>query len=244
MSSVTFVAMTWNRGGQRVSNLLASVLIHQYLPAAECIIVDTSNDQAIAQDIARTCRKFDRAKLIQRPQDTFRKSWALNVGVQAAAPTSRWVATTDIDFIFGRNMTELILQVPANKRALLTVQPMRLPEGADLSEPFGLEQWDDLCMTATWWGPSGGPGALQCGELGWWYRVRGYDERFTGGLGGPDTDLLMRAKRDSIAVVRFPFDTSRAIHQWHAESPMKHTTNYLMLADPPVVANPDGWGDL
>jgi len=245
MTSVSFVAMTWNRGGSRVEYLLSSLLRHQVIPAAECIIVDTSNDPAIAKDIAHTCRAFDRAKLIQRPQDTFRKSWALNVGIQAAFPSSRWVAVTDIDFMFGRSLTELILRAPSTLRAMLTVQPMRLPKDADLSDPWEMRKWDKLCMTATWWGPSGGPGALQCAERGWWYGVRGYDERFTGGLGGPDTDVLMRAKRDSsVFVVCFPFGTSRALHQWHEPSPLKGTTNHLLLTDPPAVANPDGWGDL
>jgi len=227
-----------------VENLLASLLVHQVIPAAEFVIVDTSNDPAVAKDIARTCRRFDRARLIQRPQDTLRKSWALNIGIQAAASASRWVAVTDIDFMFGRHMTELILQLPATKRALLTVQPMRLPRDADLEAPFEKLAWEALCLSATWWGRSGGPGALQCAERGWWYRVHGYDERFTGGLGGPDSDLIERALKDSISVVRFPFENSMAIHQWHEPSPLKGLTSHLMDVSRSVVANPDGWGDL
>jgi len=234
--------MTWNRGGQRITNMLASLLWHQGQPADEVILVDTSDDDAIALDVARRARAFPDVRVIRRPRDGIYKSWALNVGIQATSPYSRWVATTDVDFMFGPRAIRTIHYTLARHPTLLIVQPFRLPESADVSEPF--EHWAELCMTGTWWGPSGGPGALQVLQRGKWFEIHGYDERFGGGLGGPDTDLLDRCVRAGARPVCLPFDVAQPLHQWHPVSPQKGKMVHLLRADAPLVANPDGWGDL
>lgn len=245
MGDLSVVVMTWNRGGQRVTNLLASLLRHQNTPAVEVVLVDTSNDENIAQDIACRVRAFQKARLVRRPREGIYKSWALNVGIQATSPYSRWVMTTDIDFMFGARLIETVRDTLAKRATLLLCQPMRLPKGADLSDPFSsTEQWVDLCLSSSWWGPSGGPGAVQVLQRGQWFKLRGYDERFADGLGGMDGNLMQRVASTGAHVICIPFDVGQPLHQWHERSPHKEKLNYLLDEDAPLIANPDGWGDL
>ena len=244
MAKLSIVTMTWNRGGQRITNLLASLLWHQNRPADEVVIVDTSDDDDIALDVARRARAFPDARLIRRPRDGIYKSWALNVGIQATSPYSRWVAATDVDFMFGPRLIETVHWTLDRKAALLIVQPLRLPQSADVSDPFEGDNWLALCMQGTWWGPTGGPGALQVLQRGKWFEIHGYGEQFGGGLGGPDTDLMDRCIRAGAQVICLPFDVAQALHQWHERSPHKGALVHLLDADAPLIANPGGWGDL
>lgn len=237
--STSFVVMTWNRGGQRVTNLLASLLLHQERPADEVVVVDTSNDAHIAQDVCRRTEAFADCTLIQAPRDGLYKSWALNVGIRATLPASQWVACTDIDLLFGPDLVETI-EIQMRHDRYLKAEPLRLPAGVDLTTVFA--DFEALCYRATWWGPSGGPGALQVAPRAWWFRVHGYDERYADGLGGMDDDVEFRAQRSGLAIGRIPFDTGRALHQWHPPSPLKDKLHHLWEPERSVTVNPDGWG--
>ena len=239
--TTSFVVMTWNRGGQRVTNLLASLLLHQTTPTAEVVLVDTSDVQCIAEDVCNRAEAFANCTLIQAPRDGLYKSWALNVGIRATLPSSRWLACTDVDFLFGPDLVETI-EIQMRPDRYLKAEPMRLPAGLDLSDPWG--DFDSLCYRATWWGPSGGPGTLQVAPRSWWFRVHGYDERYAAGLGGMDDDVEFRAQASGLSIGRIPFDTGRALHQWHPVSPYKDALAHLWNPKADVVANPDGWGQL
>jgi len=237
------VTMTWNRGGLRVANLLKSLLVYQRVPAAEVVVVDTSDDEQIARGVAAMCQAIRGARYVRRRRSSLHKPWALNVGIQAANPFSKVVAVTDIDFMFGPHMVETLLMVIDWQIFVRTV-PKRLCADDFELDPFTTENWARLCDTARPWGPSTGPGALQAAERGWWFKVRGYDERFAGGLGGMDTDMLQRALHDHMHVTTVPFDVSGALHQWHPQSPLKGATDHLLDHNAPAVANPEGWGEL
>jgi len=239
--ATSFVVMTWNRGGQRVTNLLASLLLHQTTPAAEVVLVGTSDNAHIAADVCQRAEAFADVTLIQRPRDALFKSWALNVGIRHTLPSSKWVACTDIDFVFGPDLVETI-EVQMRPDRYLKAEPMRLPAGIDLATIFA--DFDALCYRATWWGPSGGPGALQVAPRGWWFRVHGYDERYADGLGGMDDDVEFRAQHSGLSIGRIPFDTGRALHQWHPASALKDTLHHLWRGKADTTVNPDGWGRL
>jgi len=240
---VSFVVMTYNRGGVRVWNLLRSLLTYQTVPAAEVVVVDTSDSAQIAQGVAAACGEMREARYVRRRRDGLFKSWALNVGIQRVDPYSKVVAVTDIDFMFGPHTVEMLLRLVNHQTVCHTI-PKRLGADALEVDPFTAERWAALCKAAQPWGESNGPGALQAAERGWWFHVRGYDERFERGLGGMDRDMLLRAARDGMRAVQLPFAVTNALHQWHPESPYKDALNHLVDEHGPVQANPDGWGEL
>ena len=237
------MVMTWNRGGQRVTNLLRSLLCYQMEPAHELVLVDTSDDPAIANDVARRARLFEHCRLIQAPQESLYKSWALNVGIKATHPGAEFVAATDIDFMFGSRMTHILRRTARAGRFVLA-QPLRLPKDANLSDPFSGENYRALAMKATWWGHTGGPGTLQCAARDWWFKVHGYDERYAEGLGGMDDDMLLRARRDGLRIERLTFEEAMPLHQWHEPTAFKGQLHGRVASGPGVVVNPDGWGEL
>lgn len=236
---ISVVIMTWNRAGQRATNLLSSLLLHQEEPVSEVVLVDTSNDPDVAQDIVLRTREFDRCKLVQMPRDNLYKSWAFNIGIKAAQ--SEYIATTDIDFMFGADMVKH-LKRRMGRNKLVLAEPMRLPKDADVADPFAKGRFSKLCREGRWWGKTGGPGTLQCAHHDWWFKVHGYDERYAEGLGGMDDDVIRRAKRDGMKIGRLPFEECRALHQWHPVSELKDYLSGVDFAKGDVVVNPDGWG--
>jgi hypothetical protein len=243
VNKISFVVMTWNRGGQRVTNLLQSLLCYQIEAAHEVVLVDTSDDAEIAKDVARRARIFEQCHLIHAPRASLHKSWALNVGIKATDPGAAFVAATDIDFMFGRHAVH-VLRRRARPGRFVLAQPLRLPRDADISDPFSSENYRALAMQATWWGYTGGPGTLQCAARDWWFKVHGYDERYAEGLGGMDDDMLLRARRDGLHIERLTFEEAMPLHQWHEPSPFKGQLHGRVASGPGVVANPDGWGEM
>lgn len=239
--SGSFVVMTWNRGGQRVTNLLTSLLVHQRHTPLEVVLVDTSDDPGVAADIVGRAADFDACHLIQAPRAHLYKSWALNVGIRATDEASRWVAVTDIDFMFGPHLVRILDDV-AGPGVFVMAEPLRLPKDADLTDPF--TDYDGLCKRGTWWGKTGGPGTLQCATRQWWFKARGYDERFEKGLGGMDDDVINRAKRDGLRIRRLTFEQAQALHQWHERTELKDRLQGLLRRNPPVTVNPGEWGQL
>lgn len=56
-------------------------------------------------------------------------------------------------------------------------------------------------------------GACQSASRDWFFKVRGYDERFTG-WGGNDTDMRYRAQKDGLKEIWIQGETI-LLHQWH-----------------------------
>lgn len=244
-STFSFVVMTWNRGGQRVTNCLHSLLNYQTDSPIEVVLVDTSNDASVATGVRERVAGFDCCKLIQIPRQHFYKGWALNVGIKATDPGADFVATTDIDFMFGKRLVYFLKQ-RMKSSVLMCAEPRRLPENADLSDPFSDDNFQKLAETATRWhssasGWGAGPGTIQCTARDWWFKVHGYDERYAKGLGEMDNDMVRRAKKDGLKIRRLKFSEVQPLHQWHAKSPLKRTF-HKPLKKMKVVANPNGWG--
>jgi len=240
-ASFSFVVMTWNRGGQRVTNCLYSLIEYQTEPAVEVVLVDTSNQDTIATDIRKRAITFDRCRFIQIPRNHLYKSWALNVAIKATDPDVDFVAAVDIDFMFGQQLVATLKEKMTPDHFLCT-EPRRLPEGADLSDPFSGDNFQALANMTTGWaryGPAKGP--LQCAARDWWFKVHGYDERYAKGLGEMDNDTVRRAQKDGLTFGRLTFEEVYPLHQWHPISPLKRTFT-KPLPNMRVMANPQGWG--
>jgi len=234
--TISFVTMTWNRSGQRITNLLASLLVYGTKVPSEVIIVDTSNEPWHAASVARSACPYG-ITVIHKPRGNLYKAWALNVGLLAAR--SDYIAVTDIDMMFGPHLVEA-LETRLERGAQFVMADVRgLPEsvaGMTLGHEWLVEQ------SEPW--PGDGRGTLQCAPAGWWYYIRGYDERFAEGLGGVEDDVFFRARQDNRRIEWIPFDEGQVLHQWHPKSPLKGKTLHLKdTGGQPVVRNERGWGE-
>jgi glycosyltransferase involved in cell wall biosynthesis len=235
--NLAFVVMTWNRGGWRVTNLLSSLVAQDEQPAG-IVLVDTSNDSSIAADVAARAADFD-CRLIQIPRDHLYKSWALNVGIKEAAEIAEYIACTDIDFMFGPRAVTAILAAVGEDRFVMA-EARRLPQEKPLAS--ALEAYSNGTAFELWGTDSLTPGTIQCAHRDWWYRVRGYDERFARGLTGMDGNMMDRAILDGLWLRRLPFGDVQAVHQWHPKSEYKSSLNHLRRQGVSIVANYQGWG--
>lgn len=232
--------MCWNRGGQRLYNLLASLLIYQRMRPAEIIVVDTSDDPKFINVNSVITGLFAPVQWIHYPRtiDQFSKTWALNVGIRQAG--SKYVAVTDADFVFGRTFVKVMMRYLREGRFVMS-EAYTLPSETDLSTLF--DNWQRTCANATPW-KGLAEGTLQSAPRAWWYRIRGYDERFKGGTGGEDSDLWSRATRSGIGVARIAYTQAQALHQWHPQSPLKARGNpkRLYSSEAPVICRQEKWG--
>lgn len=210
----------------------------------EVIVVDTSTDAKIVGQVAKVVHSYAKARLLYRRSKRFNKPWALNVGIKAASTTT-YIATTDMDFMFSRNFIQKVVNRLHKGNSFVMAEAHRLQPGTNLKTPF--KDWDKLCTQSTSWpGPTGGEGTIQAAHYEWWHKVRGYDERFKGGLGGMDTDLWLRAQKDGLTIRKILFSKAQALHQHHPRSRMKEKGcskiqwNVKRLK---VVRNPRGWGE-
>jgi len=233
----------YNRDGLRLGNLLSSLLVHQDVKPAEVIVVDTSDETTIVEMIQTTVGRFDAARLVHYRAPDFNLSRSYNVGIKTTSEGSRYVMTTDMDFVFSPNFVHEVLKRLEGDRSFVMTCAGMLEQNADLSNFH--ERWSQLKQQAR----SGvhydfnTPGACQAATRAWWFRIRGYDERFVDVLGNEDNDVWMRAKQDGLEVKWIRFAEAQALHQWHPVSPLKgRSTSHLFTGRPPVVKNEKGWG--
>jgi len=239
--------MIWNRDSARLERVLASLLKFQSIRPREVIVVDTSTVRKSALRIARTVSRYTYATLLHRVTPQFSMSWAFNFGIKAAHPESDIIAVVSADVMYGCGMTKAVLTRLSSQRGLVLATLRRLPPEADLTTPFFPENWQKLCNQATpWHVRGGGTGTIQAAHRDWWWKIRGYDEAYVGGLGGPDTDLVERAMKDGQPLLRIAWDEVQNLHQWHPVSPLKGVCKKLyasQVGNRPVVKNLDGWGE-
>jgi len=237
-ASISVVMMTHNRGGLRLRNTLDSLLCHQsYLPK-EVVVVDTSTDNDIANGNKGIVALYPNAYWVRKKRSVFSKSWALNYGIRSCTKCSTFLACMDVDVMLSSGFIKTAIDILRQSKAFLLVDTYLAPRNIDI-DPF--DNWPVLLRMCTKAKPRG-PGSFQACERRWWFNTHGYDERFSGGLGGMDDDIWVRAKKSGLNIVWIPSDKAQAVHQWHERSPLKGRTSHLFSHDPKVVVNPNGWG--
>jgi len=172
---------------------------------------------------------------LPRPQRTFNKSFALNIGIRKSK--QKYVLITDADFMFGIKLIECVMEELEKGDTLVLAEAGYLPD-VNVDEIY----WDRLCNMIKTPERRMSPGTIQAVSRSWMNRVRGYDERFHGGLGGMDDDMKVRAQKDGLRLVWLPFREVQCLHQWHERSDMKGRCSHLFDVDPEIVKNGDGWG--
>jgi len=233
--------MTWNRNGGRLRNILASLLVHQTVKPLEVVVVDTSSKTGIAERNEETVGKFEDVVYIARPSKIFNKCHALNIGIKTTRSEAEFVMCTDVDEMFSRTFLETALRLLKERDNIFLLSEVGfLKQDVSLRDPFLDGNWKQLCESIS--GRGWASGTIQATKRDWWFKVHGYDERFSGGLGHMDSDLGNRAHKDGLKTRCVRFVQAQALHQWHPKSRMKVTTQKYYSGANPVVANLNGWG--
>ena len=234
--SISAIAYTWNRNGDRVRHFLKS-LLWQTIPPSEIIFIDTSSDPAIRTSIAKTVSEFPQVRYVVYPTSELNAPLAYNFGIQLA--TSEFVAIANLDMLYSPNTFELVSShLARNPNLLVMTERGTLPEHTDLNR-----DWDELVSSVDRWWEHLDPGNLQVCRRDFLIEARGFDERWAGGLGGTDDNLRVRAAKAGIKPKWLHHNECQALHMYHPISPLKGTRSHLFTGDAEVKVNaPDQWG--
>lgn len=214
----------------------------QTLPI-QVLVVYTGTEPNLMKAVARICALYRPwCTLLVSPQETFRRAWALNVGIQCVPDQIPFVACVDVDFVFSANFCAVALELLQDNRSFVQCEPTSLPRR--FSMHLLAQQWDDLVPSlARWRKGELQPGAFQATLREWFFEAHGYDERYV--LDGMDNDLQFRAHMSGLITRWIPLERAQALHMWHEASSFKHTgENLIHETGRTVTANQNGWGNL
>jgi len=238
VAPISVITMIHNRDGDRLRRMVHSLRCQTVQPH-EIIIVDTSFGTDMAADIRNSLGEpyagLPQLIYIRIVKHVFNKSFALNVGIRKSK--QEYVLITDADFMFGSKLIECVMEELEKGDTFVLAEAGYLPD-IDIDEIY----WDKLCNMIKPPERRMSPGTIQAVSRSWMSDVRGYDERFHGGLGGMDDDMKIRAHKDGLRLVWLSFAEVQCIHQWHEVSDMKGKCSYLFETGPSIVKNLDGWG--
>ena len=238
VAPISVITMIYNRDGDRLRRMIRSLRCQTIQPY-DIIIIDASYGEDAASNIRNSIGEswsgLPQLRYSPRPQYTFNKSFALNIGIKKSK--QKYVLITDADFMFGARLIERVMQELERGNTLVLAEAGYLP---DIS--LDSMNWAKLCAKVSKPARKMSPGAIQAVSRKWMNRVRGYDEKFHGGLGGMDDDMKVRAQKNGLRLVWLAFDEVQCIHQWHRVSDMKGKCSHLFSTNPPVVKNLDRWG--
>jgi len=235
-----------NRSGVRLLNCLGSLRWQDVDTDHEIIISDFGSDLPHSQSIDQVAEELDVRIVRTATDETWNRSRALNIGIQAAA--GDYVFCTDADMIFQPNFVSTLLAThrEASKDVMIHCRCHDLPEDVPEKE-WAARDFEELRSQATVRAVRG-TGACQSATREFFERVRGYDEKFKY-WGAEDVDMTARAERFGLDI-HWVSNATSMLHQWHPT--MKHDRRLLWrvnrwryrLTKHIIVKNRSGWGTL
>ena len=217
----TIVIPIRDRYGARLRNCLRSIKL-QTVEEVEIIIADFGSDKDKHQQLKKTAEPFDCTIYYYPERPIWSFSVASNLGIRRSqAP---FVATLDVDCILDRNAVEQTLQrFEQSKEILVVSRVCHCPQDLDIGSIELPRDYGNLkaqcCPPRKW-----GIGGFMCASRKWWFKVRGYDERFKK-WGGADDDVAKRARLDKLRIERLSDVRGCNIyHQWHEKSYPRRTS--------------------
>ena len=229
---ITVVAMVHQRHDWRIEQFIRSLQRQSALPF-EVIIVDTSPGEADQMASKQMCRSVTH---ISVPTTKLNKSLALNIGLRTVR--SRYTMFTDIDILFHPEFIYTLEKMfEAVPEAFVQAITGYLPLVCET------EDWDKMLVLVKQYGKEVShrfsPGACQAAQTQSFLNIHGYDERFSC-LGGMDDDLMVRIRKAGLE--NLWIDNLMTVHQWHEKSAFSGMDSHLFSANPPFIANGEGWG--
>jgi len=240
---ISVVIMTWNRNyNNSLHWFLETILPYQNIKPLEVIVVDTSTDQKISDQVKYECKKYPEVRYYYFRQNKPMKAWGLNVGIRLANPETEYFLTSDIDMIWPPWYLDMAHNYISEDAFVLT-EPSKLPEKFNYSDiQANIHNWKNLYKQSIPWGKAGGPGNGQLFSKEFIYEVRGYNEAFSEGQDAYDMEMWRRAKKYGMKVRWWGRRWNQSLHLWHPISEYKGKNQKFANLDPPIVANPKGWG--
>jgi glycosyltransferase involved in cell wall biosynthesis len=236
---ISLVLPIYNRGPERLDRLLTTVE-WQTEPFLEVFVVDASDDLETQGRNDKVCGHRAVHLSLSLPEVNFPRMY--NVGIKHTNLYTDWVACTNCDMLFAPSFVTVLSKLLRDRVEFARSQAAILPESADYTD-FGTEEnWRSLLGVAIRRFPLGY--GIICAPRDWWFRVRGYDESLSGGLGVYDGDVRKRAEAYGLNTGHTLYEDAPVLHQWHPKSPLKHHNQPKRDDDPPIVKNPGSWGEL
>ena len=238
VAPISVITMIHNRDGERLRRMIHSLRCQTIQPH-DIIVVDTSFGEDAAASIRRSVGEpqagLPQIRYTPRPQRTFNKSFALNVGIRKSK--QEYVLVTDADFMFGAKLIECVMEELEKGDTFVLAEAGYLPDiNIDNTD------WLKLCGKIHKPERKFSPGTIQAVSREWMNKVHGYDEEFHGGLGGMDDDMKVRVHKDGLRLIWLRFAEVQCMHQWHEISDMKGKCSHLFNVDPSIVKNEEWWG--
>ncbi|MCC6217394.1 MAG: glycosyltransferase [Polyangiaceae bacterium] len=245
--AISVVIPVRNRSGTRLENCLAS-LRWQSVPAdqVEIVLSDFGSDEASRADIAAIAGGVGARVAYTETAEIWNRSRALNLGIQAA--TGAVVLCTDADMIFAPNFLQTILDVQrsSDRPRMVHCACHDLPEAVP-ERRWSPDDFESLRAQAEF-RDLGGTGACQAAAREFFFRVRGYDEKYLH-WGAEDIDMTRRAERAGLEI-EWISDRTAMLHQWHRKVHLDKKLQWKLnrwrfrLTGWIVVKNRRGWGTL
>lgn len=255
----SIIIPTMNLEEWRVRNCLWS-LRQQTEQNVEIIISDINSDAEHLESLRQLSERFD-ATLYHAKRDVWSITLAYNIGIRRSR--GRCAATIDADIIFEPKVVEDTLWIfgGRSKQAVIR-QPIFLGVGVDCSSLNFPAAYKELSKQPDLYiAPS--VGSFFCAPRDWWFKVRGYDERFQM-YGIEDWEIWKRSGRDKLRKVfigkkcKLPIQPPRGgcklYHQFHLpfqkragisikEYNLYRERNRLIYdGDTSIIRNDENWG--
>lgn len=245
--AISVVIPVRNRSGTRLDNCLAS-LRWQTVPEnqVEIVLSDFGSDLPNRASVAAGAERAGARVAYTETAEIWNRSRALNLGIQAT--TGDVVLCTDADMIFAPNFLEVILETrrASGRPRMIHCACHDLPE--DVPErPWAVADFEALRARGEF-RDLGGTGACQAASREFYFRVRGYDEKYLH-WGAEDIDMTRRARRAGLEIVWIS-DRTAMLHQWHRKVHLDDEAQWKLnrwrfkLTGWIVVKNRRGWGGI
>lgn len=239
--NISLLLPTYNRDASRLDRLLTTTE-WQFDPFYEVVVIDASTDREIRSANEAACAHRAVYRYYALPGVNFPLMY--NLGLREVSSYSDYIACTCVDILFDPSYTLVLSKLLGDGIEFARSQCALLPQSIDYTG-FGTQKhWTYLLSNATRRFKLGN--AVLCAHRSWWFRVHGFDEAMSGGLGVYDGDVHIRAEKDGLEMGHTLYTDVPIFHQWHSRSQMKnHNRRQKRLDDdPPVIKNLSGWGEL
>ena len=196
----------------------------------ETIISDYGSDESHLKELVALSKDYGVTLIHVDTDHIWSISKAYNVGLRRSH--GKYAATIDADIVFEPDVIRKTLEIlDRNSSAFVIRQPIFLGEGVKYSTMKLPDDYDVLDKEPeVYVAPSVGSFCATMRE--WWFKVRGFDERFNG-YGSEDWEMWRRATHGGRRIVLIgkdvgfkfpkiaPEENCKLYHQWHPSTSIR-----------------------
>jgi glycosyltransferase involved in cell wall biosynthesis len=233
-----------NRSGIRLENCLRALRWQTLAPEfVEIVLSDFGSDAEHATSIETLSNRYGATVVSTDTTETWNRSRALNIGLQAAR--GERILCTDADMLFAPDFLSVVMDElnQSPDEALVVCRCRDLP--SEVPEQLWSADDFDALKAQSPFREAMGTGACHATSRAWFESIRGYDERYV--FWGFE-DLVSRAEKCGLRL-RWIHNRTSMLHQWHRTLKRDKIwwkyANHLrfLMTRYRVEKNPGGWGN-